>query len=138
MFFAIMLVDPVYTKEFKSYRIHRYNKSAISCLATMVYHEARGTDKLTKIKTINVVLNRVHNRNYPSTICGVIYQKTRYRNKVVCQFSWSCKKHLYITDKRAYKSSMEVAQEVMLNPEKQKFKHIMHFRSRGKRLMFKP
>lgn len=125
--------------DYRSYSLHRHSDtSSMRCLATMIYHEARGTDRLTKIKTVNVVLNRVRNHKYPSTVCGVIYQKTRYKHKVVCQFSWSCKKHIRIVDKKAYKQSMEVAEDVVTHPENQKFRHILHFRNRGHKLIFKP
>ena len=35
-----------------------------------------------------VILNRVRDKDYPSTICGVVYQGSGSRNS--CQFSFAC------------------------------------------------
>ena len=35
-----------------------------------------------------VVINRLKNPAYPSTICGVVYQNRKMRNR--CQFSFAC------------------------------------------------
>jgi N-acetylmuramoyl-L-alanine amidase len=68
------------------------------CLATNIYHEARGESVNGKFAVGNVTLNRVNHKNYPNTICGVVYQasyKENWKGKMVprrhkCQFSWFC------------------------------------------------
>lgn len=61
------------------------------CLSEALYFEARG-EKLTGIFGVaEVILNRVDDRRYPNTVCGVVNQGTgeRYR----CQFTYTCDGH---------------------------------------------
>ena len=58
------------------------------CLAAGVYHEARGESVAGQKAVAQVILNRVRNPAYPSTICGVVYQNQHMRN--ACQFSFAC------------------------------------------------
>jgi len=68
------------------------------CLATNIYHEARGESIAGKVAVGNVTLNRVNHIKYPNTICDVVYQarlRENWRGKLVprlhkCQFSWYC------------------------------------------------
>ncbi len=53
----------------------------LECLATNVYREARGEPMEGQIAVAKVTLNRVYSGKYPSSICGVVYQKN--------QFSWT-------------------------------------------------
>ncbi len=60
-----------------------------SCLATAIYHEARGEPEEGQWAVVDVILNRVASSRYPDSICGVVYQnadKGRYK----CQFSFAC------------------------------------------------
>ncbi|MHA1524729.1 MAG: cell wall hydrolase [Alphaproteobacteria bacterium] len=58
------------------------------CLAAAVYYEARGEPRTGQLAVAQVVLNRVNSPNYPSTICGVVFQNEQMRNR--CQFSFAC------------------------------------------------
>lgn len=64
------------------------------CLALNIYFEARGSTLADRAAVANVVINRVNDRRYPDTICGVVKQGIRgsdgnmLRNQ--CQFSWYC------------------------------------------------
>lgn len=71
-------------------------KTDIYCLARNAYYEARNDSEMSQIAVTHVVLNRVHDPNFPKEICDVIYQKTRneQRNTIVCQFSWYCDKRM--------------------------------------------
>lgn len=68
------------------------------CLATNIYHEARGESIEGKFAVGHVTLNRVHSDRYPDTICGVVYQaelRENWKGNMVpkryrCQFSWFC------------------------------------------------
>ena len=70
----------------------------MNCLATNIYHEARGETINGKFAVGNVTLNRVKNKNFPNTICGVVYQavyRENWKGEMVprrhkCQFSWYC------------------------------------------------
>lgn len=56
----------------------------LRCLVLNTYHEARGEPQEGQIAVAQVVLNRVARKNYPKTICGVVYQPK--------QFSWTAHK----------------------------------------------
>lgn len=58
------------------------------CLATAIYFEARGESIDGQVAVGKVILNRVADKRYPSTICGVVFQNERWRNR--CQFSFAC------------------------------------------------
>ena len=58
------------------------------CLAQAIYYEAR-SEPLPGWKAVaDVVINRVNDRRYPSTVCGVVFQGEYRRHK--CQFSFAC------------------------------------------------
>lgn len=59
-----------------------------SCLTEALYFEARGETVKGIFGVAEVILNRVDDRRYPSSVCGVINQGTgeRYR----CQFTYTC------------------------------------------------
>ncbi|MEO0413048.1 MAG: cell wall hydrolase [Pseudomonadota bacterium] len=58
------------------------------CLAQAVYFEARSEPVEGQLAVAQVVLNRVLDERYPTTICGVVFQGEHRRNK--CQFSFAC------------------------------------------------
>jgi len=58
------------------------------CLAQAVYFEARSEPVDGQIAVAQVVLNRVANPRYPDTVCGVVFQGERRRDR--CQFSFAC------------------------------------------------
>ena len=65
-----------------------HKKKQRKCLATAIYFEARGEPVTGQVAVAQVVLNRVKNPAFPNTICGVVYQNKRWRNR--CQFSFAC------------------------------------------------
>jgi len=68
------------------------------CLATNVYHEAKGETIAGKSAVAHVTLNRVKHEKYPNNICDVVKQAKYYTNWKgnqlpiigMCQFSWYC------------------------------------------------
>ncbi len=60
------------------------------CLATAIYHEARGEGIKGQFAVAEVVLNRVASRKFPNTICSVVYQGVRAGVFGGCQFSFAC------------------------------------------------
>ena len=67
---------------------HVFSAAEQKCLAEGIYFEARGEDVKGQAAVAQVILNRVRNPTYPSTICGVVYQNRSWRNR--CQFSFAC------------------------------------------------
>lgn len=64
-------------------------KSERACLATAIYHEARGEPEQGQLAVVDVILNRVASPLYPNSICGVVYQNAD-KGKYRCQFSFAC------------------------------------------------
>ena len=58
------------------------------CLTEALYFEARGEDLKGLYAVGEVILNRVEDRRYPGTVCGVVYQGTGRLHG--CQFSYAC------------------------------------------------
>jgi spore germination cell wall hydrolase CwlJ-like protein len=81
------------------------------CLATGIYFEARGESLKGQAAVAQVILNRVRNPTYPSTVCGVVYQNDHWKNR--CQFSFACDgKKDRVTNRPAYRMAEEVAMAV--------------------------
>ena len=59
-----------------------------ACLARAVYFEARSESELGQLAVAKVILNRVANPKFPSSICDVVYQGASKKNS--CQFSFAC------------------------------------------------
>lgn len=57
------------------------------CLARAIYFEARSESELGQLAVAKVILNRVRNPLYPTTICDVVYQGA---DQPGCQFSFAC------------------------------------------------
>ena len=49
-------------------------KTALMCMAMNVYHEARSEPIVGQIAVAQVVINRVNDKRFPDTICGVVKQ----------------------------------------------------------------
>lgn len=58
------------------------------CLAQAIYYEARNQDALGQIAVADVVLNRVADKRFPNSICGVVFQGAK--KGYGCQFSFAC------------------------------------------------
>ena len=83
---------------------HLYTEESepeLYCLALNIYHESRSDNLAGQAAVADVVLNRVNDKRWPSTICEVIKQgpiskwwkeekgkEVPIRNR--CQFSWWC------------------------------------------------
>ena len=61
-----------------------------ACLATAIYHEARGESLRGQFAVAEVILNRVDSRKFPNSICGVVYQGAQAGRIGGCQFSFAC------------------------------------------------
>ena len=58
------------------------------CLAQAIYFEARSENLEGQLAVAQVVLNRVDDRRYPSSICRVVFQNDHLPFR--CQFSFAC------------------------------------------------
>ena len=86
--------------------------SELKCLADAIYFEARGESRIGQIAVAQVVLNRVKSRNYPNTICGVVYQDQDARHR--CQFSFACDGVSdRVADRGSWRRAVALAREML-------------------------
>ena len=91
-------------------------EKSLDCLALNVYREAGNEPFEGKVAVAQVTLNRVNSNKFPRDVCGVVYQKSRFTERVVCQFSWYCdsKHRNRPVNQEAYDESYRVAKMVFL------------------------
>ena len=99
------------------------------CLAQAVYFEARGESVAGQRAVAYVVLNRVKDRRYPQTVCGVVFQNEHLKNR--CQFSFACdgrsdRPH----DIAAWRRSLEVALQTLAGVGEDVTKASTHYHAR--------
>lgn len=88
----------------------------LACLAKNIYYEAGGEPFEGKVAVAQVTLNRAENIGFPGDICQVIYQKNKFYDQVLCQFSWTCQSanSLKPMNKAEFHESTVVAKKVLL------------------------
>jgi spore germination cell wall hydrolase CwlJ-like protein len=91
-------------------------EKSLDCLAMNVYREAGHEPFEGKVAVAQVTLNRVNSNKFPRDVCAVVYQKSRFTERVICQFSWYCdsKHRNRPVDDEAYEESYRVAKMVFL------------------------
>lgn len=79
------------------------------CLVRNVYYESKSEPRNGKLAVALVTLNRVDNPKYPSSICGVVYQKG--------QFSWTSNKKIIKQkiNKEQWAAAKSAALEAFMN-----------------------
>jgi spore germination cell wall hydrolase CwlJ-like protein len=66
------------------------SKTDEQCLAYNIYYEANNQDLSGRIAVANVTINRKNNPQFPNSICGVVYDKSkRVNGSPYCEFSWA-------------------------------------------------
>ena len=98
----------------------------VKCLALNMYHEARDQGTAGKLAVSAVVINRVSDSRFPTTICEVIKQgptrkswrdpSVSYPIKNRCQFSWYCDGISdEVKDEKTYQKILDFARLIMHN-----------------------
>lgn len=131
LFFGAILVvlftHSVVKDTFESYRARlaehdpnyltaREVEQNLNCLAINIYREAGNEPFEGKVGVAQVTLNRAKSGDFAPSICGVVYQKNKFTEKVVCQFSWYCERGVRNSpvNQKGYDESYEVAKKVYL------------------------
>ena len=83
----------------------------VDCLARNIYFEAAGESRSGKIAVAEVTMNRVKSKQFPRSVCGVVYQKTRG----TCQFSWVCQNKKAIRNRTAWRESVKIAENILIS-----------------------
>lgn len=87
----------------------------IECMAMNIYHEARGEPIAGQYAVAEVTLNRTHSREFPATVCQVVYQKYwNARRKIsVPAFSWTGQTVTTNFNSAAWRQAKEIARTVL-------------------------
>ncbi len=87
-------------------------RRSLECLTAAVYYEARSEPLDGQRAVAQVVLNRVRNPAYPSSVCGVVYQGSERRTG--CQFTFTCDGSMaYRREPAAWETAQQVAQAAL-------------------------
>ena len=62
----------------------------LECMTRNIYYEAAMEPPEGKLAVGQITMNRVADPRFPNDVCAVVYQKTRFSERTVCQFSWYC------------------------------------------------
>lgn len=90
------------------------NPNERHCLALNLYWEARGEGRRGMYAVGWTVLNRVASPEFPSSVCGVIYQGGE---TPPCQFSWWCDGRSDRPQEwRSWETALSVSTELLRNP----------------------
>ena len=87
--------------------------SAIACLATAIYFEARSEPLDGQVAVANVIMNRVASDKFPNSPCEVVKQGRTWMGAMVrnqCHFSYYCDgRPEVILDEGAYTIALSIA-----------------------------
>mgnify|MGYP003482026420 FL=1 len=100
------VVAPAYDTAWLQAQAIPERNADFTCLATAIYHEARGEGIKGQAAVAEVILNRSESGLYPASVCGVVNQKGHGG----CQFSYVCDgRSDAIADRSAYDVSERIA-----------------------------
>ena len=100
----------------------------MSCLAEALYFEARGEPFTGQLAVGEVILNRVEDSRYPSSICKVINQGTGRR--FACQFTYTCDGKLEtVHERKAYEMALKLAKILITTHDRKLTKGSTHYHS---------
>ena len=88
----------------------------LECLTRNIYWEAASEPFEGKVAVAQVTLNRMQSGKFADSVCGVVYQKNVFYERVVCQFSWYCEGNHKVKaiHRPMWLESEEVAKKVLL------------------------
>ena len=100
----------------------------MSCLAEALYFEARGEPIKGQLAVGEVILNRVEDSRYPSSICKVVNQGTGRR--FACQFTYTCDGKLEsVNERKQYEMALKIAKILMTTHDRKMTKGSTHYHS---------
>ena len=100
----------------------------MSCLAEALYFEARGEPIKGQLAVGEVILNRVEDTRYPSSICKVINQGTGRR--FACQFTYTCDGKLEtVHERKPYEMALKIAKILMTTHDGKLTRGSTHYHS---------
>jgi len=102
--------------------VNLVNSEELECMSKNIYFEAALESTAGKLAVAQVTMNRVNSKQYPNTVCKVVYQGRHYKSglpvKDRCQFSWYCDGKLDVPNIGAmWRESTEIAVYVLATPD---------------------
>jgi spore germination cell wall hydrolase CwlJ-like protein len=96
-----------------------FTQNEVTCLADNIYHEAAFEPEEGQLAVATVTMNRVADKDYPKTVCGVVYERhiKKDSDKIVCMFSWTCKPRTGIHPS-LYQKVIRMARDVYFKHER--------------------
>ena len=100
----------------------------MSCLAEALYFEARGEPIKGQLAVGEVILNRVEDVRFPSSICRVVNQGTGRR--FACQFTYTCDGKLEtVHERKPYEMALKIAKILMTTHDRKLTRGSTHYHS---------
>lgn len=102
---------------------------AITCLSRTIYWEAKGGKPEDMEAVADVVLNRLGQKDFADTVCGVVKQD---QHKKTCQFSWWCDgRPDQVVEEDRYTDAKEVARKALNQQLKDRTHGALFFHDRS-------
>ena len=102
------LQEPIRQRSF----VQKVSEEEFQCMAEAIFFEARGEPLAGKYAVGEVIMNRVHSKQFPNTICGVVKQGGTKRHQ--CHFSYYCDGlSEKITEPGAFAKIMKISRDVI-------------------------
>ena len=97
-----------------------------SCMAQAIYYESRNESLEGQLAVAEVIANRVQDRRYPDSVCGVVFQgATRTTG---CQFTFTCDGALDRAPRgRHWEQAKTIAAHVMMDLHEQRTGGATHY-----------
>jgi spore germination cell wall hydrolase CwlJ-like protein len=112
---------PVYTvtaPELPAMEQSRRFVAESQCLAEAMYYEARGEGVAGQKAVAEVVLQRLRDRFYPSSVCGVVHEGAAPGHAKGCQFEFACNAAWKVREKAAWREVQLLSMEILLGKVK--------------------
>ena len=123
-------LDVTYSAEWLAAQTFEPTGGDWRCLAEALYFEARGESVKGQFAVAEVILNRVDNPDFPSSVCAVVHQGTG--RKYQCQFTYTCDGHKeVITEPRAFEQVGKIAHLMVEGAPRPLTKGATHYHTRA-------
>ena len=123
-------LEVTYTADWLAAQTFETSGADWRCLAEALYFEARGESVQGQFAVAEVILNRVDNPDFPSTVCEVVHQGTG--RKYQCQFTYTCDGHKeVITEPRAFDQVGKIAHLMVEGAPRPLTKGATHYHTRA-------
>lgn len=103
---ALLLVSSsAYASTTNPYTI-LFDEAQLKCLVKNIYYESRNQPVKGQEAVALVTINRLKRKDFPNTVCEVVYEKK--------QFSWTSNKKLSVKNKAAWEKAKSIALRVIM------------------------